>query len=117
MYVHLYGYFIKNESDVDKLLNLNLNCKFYFFQLESTEILITFNLLNKIINYIPGIFKLNRNYETNTLFTINALNTLIYEMHKTINTNQEIEWHNYVNKLLILKSNNLIIHNLKLINV
>lgn len=50
----------------------------------------------------------HRKKDTNSIYTINALNTLIKEVNNgVLNTDYQIDWNLYVNKLLTIKQDEL----------
>lgn len=61
---------------------------------------------------------IHRKKETNTLYTLNALNTIIRSANNgKLNKNFEISWENYTNSLLLVKDEVLNKINLELLNV
>lgn len=80
---------LKNKEDNDKLI-------------------LTYNILlnDEKIKFdccIPGTIALHRKKETNTLYTLNSLNTVILEETKkpVVDKNHKINWTNYLNCILI----------------
>ena len=79
----------------------------YIFELNEDE-KINFNEIS------PGTVHIHKNRNTNTIYSINALNTLIEQEsglskgnidYKTV----EIDWSKYINSCIVLKSGELII--------
>jgi len=57
----------------------------------------------------PDTINVHRKKETNTLYTINALNSVVLHEYGRVNPNYQIEWENYKNCLLLSKHDKLII--------
>lgn len=69
----------------------------------NTEIFLTYNVLNldkKSIKFKNTIL-IHRKKQTNTLYTLNAMNRLIEEENGTFDKNYIVEWHLYENSLII----------------
>jgi hypothetical protein len=80
---------LKNKEDNDKLI-------------------LTYNILlsDEKIKFdccIPGTIALHRKKETNTLYTLNSLNTIIMEetQKDVVDKSHKINWTNYLNCILI----------------
>ena len=80
---------LKNKEDNDKLI-------------------LTYNILlnDEKIKFdccIPGTIALHRKKETNTLYTLNSLNTIIMEetQKSIVDKSHKINWTNYLNCILI----------------
>lgn len=56
----------------------------------------------------PDTINVHRKKETNTLYTINALNSVVLEEYGRIDPKYQIEWENYRNCLLLSKHDKLI---------
>lgn len=86
----------------------------YSIEFNNTEYLVTFKTKDK------GLIKKIKNstilhVKNSCLFSINALNKLITSINndnKIPNSEFEINWNDYKNKLIILSSNELNIHNI-----
>lgn len=91
-----------DEADMDKLLLLYTVDKSVDFK-----------------NMIKGTIRIHKKKRTNTLFTINALNTLIAKDNNgVVDLNYEIDWSKYTNKIILYNQNEekLNIDNLIFIN-
>ena len=75
----------------------------------SNEYVITYNVETANINSIPAnTILVHRKKESNTLYTINALNQLIKGLNGGIvDTKYKVEWHHYRNCILLTQHNNL----------
>jgi hypothetical protein len=57
---------------------------------------------------LPNTILLHRKKESNTLYTINALNALIKSLNGSVlDTNYRITWLDYKNSILLVQSNDL----------
>lgn len=67
------------------------------------ELLCTFNIEKADgIQPLPGAILLHRKKETNTLYTINSLNTIIRaENNNQLDTRYQIDWNKYRNSLIL----------------
>ncbi len=80
---------------------------------DDSKIILTYNILtdpNRLLQYskiIPGTISLHRKKETNTMFSVNALNNIIMlENDGVLNKNHIINWENYKNCILITQKGN-----------
>jgi len=77
---------------------------------DSDELICTYNvdLVNMNTAIIPNTILLHRKKESNTLYTINALNTLIRELNNGIaDPNYKITWEDYRNTILLTQETGL----------
>ena len=66
----------------------------------------TFNMEQQSV--LPNTILLHRKKESNTLYTINALNALIKSLNGgVLDTNYRITWLDYKNSILLIQSNDL----------
>jgi hypothetical protein len=66
----------------------------------------TFNMEQQSV--LPNTILLHRKKESNTLYTINALNALIKSLNNgVLDTNFRINWIDYKNSILLIQSNDL----------
>jgi hypothetical protein len=77
------------------------------------EYVITYNVEQANMNYIPeNTILVHRKKESNTLYTINALNELIKKLNGgVVDTRFPINWQHYKNSVLLTQHNEL--HQLK----
>jgi hypothetical protein len=80
------------------------------------ELMLTYNVLkSEIVGFLPNTILLHRKKETNTLYTINAVNYIIREANNGIlDTSYRLQWHNYRNSILLTNKQGLNIINTKL---
>lgn len=77
---------------------------------DSDELLCTYNIdpVNSNSKVIPNTILLHRKKETNTLYTINALNLLIKELNGgVIDSNYKVEWPDFKNTVLLTQGSDL----------
>jgi hypothetical protein len=100
-----------NSNDYQKLAESIL--KFYqvysnrIFVFENTkneaELYLTFNVINmqKDAPKFPNTILIHRKKQTNSLYTLNALNSLIQEENGTLDKSYIVKWNLYENSLII----------------
>lgn len=86
-------------TDVDKIFILKLD--------KTQEYACTYTT-NSLSNMLVSTIKINRHSDTNTIYTVNALNML------TNGTRSRIEWDLYINKAILISKGNLLIHKITL---
>jgi len=77
---------------------------------DSDELLCTYNIdpVNSNSKVILNTILLHRKKETNTLYTINALDLLIKELNKgVIDSNYKVEWLDFKNTVLLTQGSDL----------
>jgi hypothetical protein len=103
-------------EDIDSLVReislkyeILYNKVFALKNLTTNEYVITYNIDQGNISSIPeNTILVHRKKETNTLYTINALNTLIKSLNKgVVDTRFPINWDNYKNCILLTQNNEL----------
>lgn len=74
---------------------------------DAQELLCTYNIEKSYnVNHLRGTISLHRKKQTNTLYTINALNELIKILNNGVQDNSfEIEWDNYRDTVLLIGGN------------
>ena len=93
--------------------------KIFIMRVKSNdEYVCTYNIDQGNISNIPlNTILVHRKKESNTLYTINALNELIKQLNGgIINTRYPIEWNNYQNTILLTQNNELKQLNTKILN-
>ena len=75
----------------------------------SNELMLTYNVLkSEVSGFLPNTILLHRKKETNTLYTINALNELIKNLNGgVVDTKFPIEWQHYRNTILLTQHSEL----------
>ena len=92
--------------------------KLYVLQKEDNpnELMVTYNVLkDEVSGFLPNTILLHRKKETNTLYTINAVNIIIKDANNGIlDKSYRIQWGNYRNSILLTNKDGLNIINTKL---
>ena len=72
------------------------------------ELICTYNISNSNTNYHTNTISIHRKKETNTLYTINALNDLIKELNDGVaDPKFRVNWQDYRNCILLTTSGEL----------
>jgi len=92
--------------------------KIYVFENKNdkNELACTYNVdVINLGNILPGTITFHRKKQTNTLYTINALNEVIKELNDgKLDKKFPIPWNNYYNTMLVTNSGGLMVINTKL---
>lgn len=112
----LFCSFTPKENLEDRLTEINREYKIMYGKIfvlsspESEEYLCTYNIEieDKITKILPNTILLHRKKETNTLYTINALNVLIKSLNDgVLDTSFQISWKDYQNSVLLTQDSQL----------
>lgn len=92
---------------------------FVLYSKSQDEYICTYNVdFANISNFIDNTILVHRKKESNTLYTINALNTLIKELNGgQLDTSYRINWSDYRNCVLLTKGSELKRINTKLFRI
>jgi hypothetical protein len=92
---------------------------FVLTDLDSTKVMCTYNIINNITKVrLPNTILVHRKKQTNTLYTINALNELIKNLNNgVLDKTYPIEWVNYRNSLLLHQNNEFKVVRTKLFKI
>jgi hypothetical protein len=92
---------------------------FVLYSKSQDEYMCTYNVdFGNVSNFIDNTILVHRKKETNTLYTINALNTLIKELNGgMLDNNYRINWPDYRNCILLTKGPELKRVNTKLFKI
>ena len=73
------------------------------------EYVCTYNVdFGNVANFLDNTILVHRKKESNTLYTINALNTLIKELNEgRLDTSFRVDWNDYRNCILLTRGNEL----------
>ena len=96
-------------SGLAKKYDILYNKMFVLHVKSNNEYAVTYNVDQGNINNIPeNTILVHRKKETNSLYTINALNQLIKSLnHGVVDTNFIIDWQHYKNCILLTQHNEL----------
>ena len=114
------------ESDLDNTLqviqskyNIIYNEIFVLYAKSQDEYICTYNVdFGNVSNFLENTILVHRKKESNTLYTINALNTVIKELNGgVLDTSYKINWSDYRNCILLTKGSELKRINTKLFRI
>ena len=114
------------EEDLNKVLEniqerykIIYNKIFVLYSKSQNEYMCTYNVdFGNVSNFIDNTILVHRKKETNTLYTINALNTLIKELNDgQLDTSYRINWDDFRNCILLTKGPELKRVNTKLYKI
>ena len=76
---------------------------------DNNEYVLTYNIeMSNIANIPENTILVHRKKESNTLYTINALNDLIKKLNGgVVDTRYQIDWQHYKNTILLTQQNEL----------
>lgn len=96
-------------EDVSKSYDIMYNKMFVLFIKSTGEYVITYNVEQGNVSGIPtNTILVHRKKDTNTLYTINALNTLIKSLNGGIvDTKFRVDWQHYRNCILLTQGNEI----------
>jgi len=95
--------------DISQSYTIMYNKMFVLFVKSTNEYVVTYNVDQGNINHIPeNTILVHRKKESNTLYTINALNELIKKLNEgVVDINYKVNWQHYRNCILLTQHNEL----------
>ena len=96
-------------DSISKAYSIMYNKMFVLFVKSTGEYVITYNVEQANVNNIPvNTILVHRKKETNTLYTINALNDLIKKLNGgVVDTSYRVNWQHYKNCILLTQNGDL----------
>lgn len=96
-------------TSISKAYSIMYNKMFVLFVKSTGEYVITYNVEQANVSNIPvNTILVHRKKETNTLYTINALNDLIKKLNSgVVDTNFRVNWQHYQNCILLTQGGDL----------
>ena len=96
-------------NEISRSYNIMYNKMFVLFIKSTGEYVITYNVDQGNVNGIPeNTILVHRKKDTNTLYTINALNTLIKSLNGgVVDPRFRVDWQHYRNCILLTQQNEL----------
>ena len=96
-------------SELSRRYSIMYNKMFVLHVKSNNEYVITYNVDQGNINDIPdNTILVHRKKESNTLYTINALNELIKKLNGgVVDTNYTVNWQHYRNSILLTQHNEI----------
>ena len=104
------------EEDLDNLIetikgkyDIMYNKIFVLHAKSNNEYICTYNVdFGNVANFLDNTILVHRKKESNTLYTINALNTLIQELNGgRMDPNYKVDWNDYRNCILLTRGTEL----------
>jgi hypothetical protein len=95
-------------SKISNKYSILFNKIFILESSHSEELICTYNIDAGNVSSIPlpNTILLHRKKESNTLYTINALNELIKQLNNgVVDTKYKVEWNHYRNSILLTQHN------------
>ena len=96
-------------SELSTIYTIMYNKMFVLFVKSTNEYVVTYNVDQNNVNEIPeNTILVHRKKETNTLYTINALNELIRKLNGgVVDISYRVSWPHYRNSILLTQHNEL----------
>lgn len=106
-------------NEISRSYNIMYNKMFVLFIKSTGEYVITYNVDQGNVSGIPeNTILVHRKKDTNTLYTINALNTLIKSLNGgVVDPRFRVDWQHYRNCILLTQQNELRQLNTKVHNI
>jgi CRISPR/Cas system-associated protein Cas10 (large subunit of type III CRISPR-Cas system) len=96
-------------SEINRRYTIQFGKIFILYSKSNHEYICTYNVdMVNVSNFIENTILVHRKKETNTLYTINALNTLIKQLNEgVLDTTFKVDWEEYKNCILLTKGDEL----------
>tara|TARA_B100000085_G_scaffold276932_1_gene296715 strand:- start:780 stop:1232 length:453 start_codon:yes stop_codon:yes gene_type:complete len=96
-------------SEIQERYNVIYNKIFVLYSKSQNEFICTYNVdFGNVGAFLDNTILVHRKKESNTLYTINALNTLIKELNNgQLDTSFKVNWNDYRNCILLTKGPDL----------
>ena len=96
-------------SEINRRYTIQFGKIFILYSKSNHEYICTYNVdMVNVFNFIENTILVHRKKETNTLYTINALNTLIKQHNEgVLDTSFKVDWEEYKNCILLTKGDEL----------
>ena len=96
-------------SEINKRYTIQFGKIFILYSKSNHEYICTYNVdMVNVFHFIENTILVHRKKETNTLYTINALNTLIKQLNEgVLDTSFKVDWEEYKNCILLTKGDEL----------
>ena len=97
-----------NEGEFENTVATILNTfdlfsrKIFVLKLQpSNELVVSYNIIPNSVKFLPLTIMVHRKKESNTMYTINALNTLILSETGKMDKSYQIDWQKYKNSIIL----------------
>ena len=97
-----------NESEFEGVVSTVMSTfdlfsrKIFVLKLQpSNELVISYNIIPSRTSFLPSTIMVHRKKESNTMYTINALNRLIVDENGELDKSYQINWDKYRNSVIL----------------
>jgi len=96
-------------DDIQRRYQIIYNKIFVLYAKEQQEYICTYNVdTGNVMEFLDNTILVHRKKQTNTLYTINALNSLIRSLNQGhLNKSYQVNWADYRNSILLTKADQL----------
>lgn len=67
----------------------------------SKELVVSYNIIPNTSKFLPSTIMVHRKKESNTMYTINALNRLIVDENGSMDKTYQVDWDKYRNSVIL----------------
>ena len=92
------------EGIIDRILREYelFSRKIFVLKLDpSKELVISYNIIPNSVKFLPSTIMVHRKKESNTMYTINALNRLIVGENGSLDKSYQVDWNKYRNSVIL----------------
>lgn len=97
-----------NESEFENIVGKILkefelfSRKIFVLKLDpSKELVVSYNIIPNTSKFLPSTIMVHRKKESNTMYTINALNRLIVDENGSMDKTYQVDWDKYRNSVIL----------------
>ena len=97
-----------NESEFENIVDRILkefelfSRKIFVLKLDpSKELVVSYNIIPNPSKFLPSTIMVHRKKESNTMYTINALNRLIVDENGSMDKTYQVDWDKYKNSVIL----------------
>jgi len=101
-----------NESEFENIVDRILkefelfSRKIFILKLDpSKELVVSYNIIPNASKFLPSTIMVHRKKESNTMYTINALNRLIVDENGSMDKTYQVDWDKYRNSVILTDGN------------
>jgi len=101
-----------NESEFENIVDRILkefelfSRKIFILKLDpSKELIVSYNIIPNTSKFLPSTIMVHRKKESNTMYTINALNRLIIDENGSMDKTYQVDWDKYRNSVILTDGN------------
>lgn len=108
-------------SQIQKFYSVYNKCYFIFYNIKNVkDLFITYNILNDNVEFpkFPNTISIHRKKQTNTLYTLNAMNQIIRDENEGVFDNKfQVDWELYRDSLIITNDSFIRIISIKIYDI